>query len=443
MKTVDEAVARLDAWFDTMRGIDGYSGPVAHWWGQCLLFTGVGLDWRYEGIIDGYLTLWQRTGQAVWLEKACRAGNDIVQGQLPDGNFRNSSFELNPHAGGTPHEAACDAALLILAKGLKKTAESRQLPAFAALPDAVTWQHYADCAERNLRSFYQAKLWDAATRSFRDHPEISSFVPNKAATACEALFLLAEVRSDDSWIERYVLPNLDRIIAHQVQDGSSLDGAIAQNSIGSSVVEKYFPKYIARCVPALISAHRWTENERYADCALRAMDFIARVAYDDGSLPTVVYPDSRVNRYPSWIAPLADVLRAADMARPLGFDADMSAIHNRLLDGQDVGGGVRTAVGFAGQVNGRVPKLPDLRDVLHVAGWCDKVLRYWAYQVQGELPVIKDIPEMAVDCVFHGKTLRYRENASRVEVTRGGEVCYLWHKGQDWPAVASPEFWLQ
>ena len=53
-------VARIDAWLETMRGsaskgcAAGYGGPVVHWWRQCLLYTGPGLDWRYEGIIAGY-----------------------------------------------------------------------------------------------------------------------------------------------------------------------------------------------------------------------------------------------------------------------------------------------------------------------------------------------------------------------------------------------------
>jgi hypothetical protein len=63
---IGRAVASLDAWFETMRGPDGYGGPVAHWWQDCLHFTGAGLDWRYEGIIAGYLNLFERTGQTVW-----------------------------------------------------------------------------------------------------------------------------------------------------------------------------------------------------------------------------------------------------------------------------------------------------------------------------------------------------------------------------------------
>src|SRR5438034_3584893 len=116
---LDIAVAKLDAWFETMRGPGGYGGPVAHWWQQSLLYTGAGLDWRYEGMIAGYLRLWERTGDERWLRKARRAGDDLVDGQLASGHYAASAFELNPATAGTPHEAACDVALLLLARALR------------------------------------------------------------------------------------------------------------------------------------------------------------------------------------------------------------------------------------------------------------------------------------------------------------------------------------
>ncbi|NDJ59491.1 MAG: hypothetical protein GYB67_00110, partial [Chloroflexi bacterium] len=90
------ATARLAAWFATMRtptaqdGAQGYTGPVAHWWQNTLQFTGVGLDWRYEGLIHAYLNLYRATADPQWLTCARRAGDDVVRGQLPNGHFRNS-----------------------------------------------------------------------------------------------------------------------------------------------------------------------------------------------------------------------------------------------------------------------------------------------------------------------------------------------------------------
>ncbi|HEX6292758.1 MAG TPA: hypothetical protein VFZ66_26475 [Herpetosiphonaceae bacterium] len=426
---IDTAVAALAAWLDTMRGPGGYGGPVAHWWQQSLLYTGAALDWRYEGIIAGYLQLWQRTHDPRWLRAARRAGDDLVSGQLPSGHFAASAFEINPATAGTPHEAACDVGLLLLALALRQAGSD-------------DWQRYAACAERNLRAFYVEQLWDATAQAFRDSPQVPSFVPNKAATACEAFFLLAEITGDAAWVERYALPTLDRILRHQVRDGSRLDGAIAQNSLGGRVIDKYFPIYIARCVPGLLRGYRWTDDERYADAALRAIRFVARWTEADGTCPTVIYANQRVNGNPCWIAPLGDVLRAADEARPYGFDADLSAMQHRLLAGQDATGGIQTATGFAAQAGGRLPKQPDVRDLLHVVGWCDKAFRYLAAHAGPALPGATS-GTFEMPCVFQGRALRLVETPEHLEIGDRRGVCYRWRKGEPWPEIAAPAFCLR
>lgn len=425
---IDLALGRLDAWIDTMRGPGGYGGPVAHWWQQSLLYTGAGLDWRYEGIIAGYVTLWERTGSRRWLHKARRAGDDLVAGQSAQGNYAASAFEINPATAGTPHEAACDLGLLLLALALRRA-------------DERDWQRYAAAAERNLRQFYIGQLWDAEARSFRDSPRVPSFVPNKAATSCEALFLLAETTGTADWVEQYALPTLDRLLVHQV-NGGALDGLIAQNSFGARTVDKYFPIYIARCVPALLRAYQWTGQERYGERALQAMRAIARWITPDGELPTVIYPRQRVNRNPAWVAALGDVLRSADLVRPYGFDANLEPVRQRLLSGQDASGGIQTARGFAAQAGGRRPALPDLRDVLHVTGWCDKALRYLAAHASPDAAEVETTP-FETDCIFQGRMLRLRETSALLEITSGGATVYRWHKATAWPEIATPEFWLR
>ena len=425
---IDRAVAQLDAWLDTMRGPGGYGGPVAHWWQQCLLYTGLGFDWRYEGIIAGYLTLWERTSDDHWLAKAQRAGDDLCANELDDGHYPASAFELNPATAGTPHEAACDVALLLLAAALWSAGSS-------------DWQRYAQRAERNLHMFYLQQLWDVDSCSFRDSPTVASFVPNKAATICEALFLLADVTRNAVWVEQYALPTLQRILQHQVR-GGRLDGAIAQNSFGTHVVTTYFPIYIARCIPALLRGYGWTNEERYLDAAQRALRFVSRWQLDDGSLPTAIYANGRCNRYPSWIAPLGDVLRACDLLRPFGATPCFDATRAWLQTGQDVTGGIQTARGFEAQVGGRPGQLPDVRDVLHVVGWCDKAFRYLAAHVSDEIQLgISHTFER--DCTFRGRRMQLRETPELLEICEAGQVCYRWLKGTPLPAVAAPVFWLK
>jgi hypothetical protein len=427
---IDLAVGALDAWFDTMRGPDGYGGPVSHWWQQCFMYTGAGLDWRYEGIIIGYLNLWRSTGQREWLEKAIRAGRDIVAGQNHDGSFSYSGFEMNPGRNGTPHEAACDLALLMLARELREAGDE-------------AWALYADVAKQNLQDFYIARLWDVHFSQIGDSMSGSSFVPNKAATASEALIALSWLTGEDTYIERYVLPTLDSILQLQVRDGSACNGAICQNSFGTNHVEKYFPLYISRCVPGLLQGYRVSGREKYLDAAVSAMAFVIRNINEDGSIPTVIYPNGRTSPGPSWISPLGDVLRASELVAEYEHTAQTSRILDRLLNGQDETGGIQTASDFALQSVGNAPSLPDVRDLLHVAGWCDKAFRYLTTHVSGGPVPIQPIGEFERECQLQGKRFVTRESSERLEITANGTTGYLWIKGEPHPRQATREFWLR
>jgi len=429
---IDYALARLEAWLETMRGPSGalpYGGPVAHWWQQSLLYTGPGYDWRYEGIILGYLALWERTGEKRWLVKACRAGDDLLAGQIANGHYLASAFEGNPASGGTPHEAAASLGLLELAKALKIFGQPE-------------WEQYLSAAKRNLQTYYIEKLWDPQSLAFCDHPEMPTFVPNKAATACQAFFVWSELSGDERWAEVYALPTLERILAHQVSEAGPLQGAIAQNSFKGRLVPRYMPFYIARCIPGLVQGYKWSSQERFLDAARFALDFVLRQRYPDGGLLPAVYQGSQVNFWPQWVAALGDILLAAEMLFPFGIQPSLQELQSRLLREQDISGGIPTACGFASQTGGRLGQKPDLRDILHVVGWCDKAFHWLANNASGAaLPPAVSQPYQA-DCIFQGQNLTFFEDQDRMQAVREDKTVYLWIKGEAWARKASPAFWL-
>ncbi|MBV9359030.1 MAG: hypothetical protein JO023_26275 [Chloroflexi bacterium] len=421
------ALDRVEAWlegarFEQVAG-GGYGGPVVHWWRDSLLFCGPGFDWRYEGVITGYLELARRTGQPWALIRARRAGDDLVAAQLPGGNFANSAFELNPSPGGTPHEAAADIGLLALASELRAAGD----PA---------WVGYANAARDNIERFYLQQLWDPTARRFRDSPGAAGFVPNKAATLVEALFRLADLEGDEHWQEAYARPTVDAILAHQLRRvGDRLDGAIAQASRGRTPSGSYFPYYVARCIPALVEAAHRFDDDRYLEAALAAGSFVKRWSAADGSFPQVVYASGRANRFPRWVAAVGDILRAWQLLLPAGFAADLDASHQWLMAGQLPCGGFMTARDFGGQVaQRRRDTLPDFRDLLPVAGWNDKAFRYLAQSprsASAEPTVPADEPsELA--CLYQGRpaTLRYSRN--EIELRQGNRLVLGWRRGASW-----------
>lgn len=418
------SVLKLDAWLDTMRTPEGYGGPVVHWWQNCLHFTGVGLDWRYEGIILGYLKLYERTGDRCWLAKARRAGDDLVQGQLSTGNYRNSSFELNPYTGGTPHEAGCDLALLQLAQVLREMKDT-------------AWQAYAAVAEKNLRAFVLGVLWDKERRAFRNTVGDEDLVPNKAATIVEALLAWTALSADEEMAALYARPTLDAIVACQVcAPGNPLHGGIPQRVSKKHTDGRYFPFYIARCVPALLQGATHFDEERYQVAAQAAVAFLLHHQLADGSFPQVVYANGRTNRYPQWIAGVGDILRAMDLVGAPEGDVARKVTLNWLLAGLQ-GSSPRTAHGFGAQISqAKPPALPDFRDMMAVVGWADKAFRYLASLIApGDLTPLPKNGALKVPCLFRGSEALYCEDEKAMEVRRGRELLYRWQKGAAWAEV--------
>ena len=370
--SIQSAFRGLDRWFDSIR-VDwptaGYGGPVVHWWGHSLVFRGAGLDWRYESIVDGYLTLHRATGDPTWLEKAIRAGWDLVEGQLPNGHFMNSGFERNPETGGTPHEAAADIALLLLARELRET-------------QPVVSQRYIDAARLNLHGFWIGKLWHSLSSTLWDRPGVPSFVPNKAATFVEAILPLAEVSGDEQLVERYAIPSADHIIGMQVaRTGHLLDGAIAQNWFHEQKVDAYFPLYIARCIPPLLQLAERTGDRRYPDAAAAATQFLLRVRDRDGAFPQVLYCGGRQNRYPRWIAGVGDIVRALQAPQRVDERADPLPTVGWMLRGVRPDGHIASADGF-GKIVPFLSRRDRFADEVGVVGWCDKSFRVLAAMIE-------------------------------------------------------------
>ena len=105
------ALAALAAWQETLRGEGGYHGPVVGPRGECMTWCGPSHDWRWEGLLDGWVAQHRRTADPAVLDLIARACRDLQSAQLADGSFRNSSFEHNPLEGGMPHEPAVMAAV--------------------------------------------------------------------------------------------------------------------------------------------------------------------------------------------------------------------------------------------------------------------------------------------------------------------------------------------
>ena len=86
-KKINTAVLKLDHWLDTMRQPGGYGGPISHWWESSLIYCGPMVDWRYEGILCGYVQLFRKFREPRWLQKAWSYGTISYTGLTVASNY--------------------------------------------------------------------------------------------------------------------------------------------------------------------------------------------------------------------------------------------------------------------------------------------------------------------------------------------------------------------
>ncbi|MEP7287856.1 MAG: hypothetical protein ABI947_19035 [Chloroflexota bacterium] len=416
----DTAVLALDQWLESMRGPSGYTGPISHWWDSSLIYTGAMLDWRYEGILCGYLNLYHATSNAIWLRRAQQAGDDLIAGQQTDGHFWNSSFEFGPAIGGTPHEAAATIGLLELASVLRaeKLAE---------------WQRYFAAAEQTIRQVLIGRLWTG--RGFREQPDDDCLVANKNATTLEAL-LLYEALSGES-MQLYITAAAQVVLSCQVAEGSRAGATVHAGTHQHALT---FGIYTARCVSAIARLIGRQPLPMYAAFIQKAVRYLSTLVQADGTL-LGHYKSGPLIGAPRWISPSGDLLRAFLLAQPYAtFDQTLIAkLVSILVNAQYPGGGIPTANGFArlGRLKFR-ETLPEFRDVLPVVGWCDKAFRALTMLYQPHyINVTTSFQKTEIDCVWRNRRCWFREDKTRFMLTeqRSGHLYYEWHKGESYPDV--------
>ncbi len=409
------ALGGLDAWLESMRAPDGYSGPVMHWWESNFLYTGSQFDWRYEGIIDGYRELYLTTAQPEFLERAVRAAGDLLPNQLPDGRWRRSSFQFGPVAGGTPHEAALDVALLRLASTLATLGH-----------DAAPYRH---AAQRNIEGYWIGQLWTG--QGFQDQPYTPVFVANKHATLIEAL-VEAETQCNIDYSE-YIERCVDVVLGAQQHAGRQRGGTV---HLGIGPSRLAIPLYTARSMNGLLAAYDRAPTAKVEAALSEAATFLMSLIEDRGVM-WGVYGDGRIARNPVMVAGSGDVLRYLLRIKGRGLaevDAGIYRLVETLLGAQRPSGALPTGAGFLAKGLSSHPRRQELRDVLPVVGWVDKAFRALALALPlgSTVPAGECRPDQ-MEMIWQGQRCVFHETPDAFRVTRGDQERYHWVKGEASP----------
>lgn len=379
---MNQVVSNILDWFTTIEQPLGFGGPVVHYWNDSLAYIGPGTDWRYEGLIAGLLALEKNTKDSHYLEYARACGEYILQNQREDGTFNDSAFEANPAMGyiSQIHESAVDIALLRLGLRMEKIQKGDGKP-------------FIDAAQKNIDRVLMIRFWNDEKKSFQQYEKgqwdnaPNLFVPNKIATACEALLLLEEATGEKKYVE-YAVHAGEMILSFQSDEKPILGGIFQAND-----AEQVITFYTARCITPLLALHSKTKDKRFLNTAKKAAQFIVSQQFDDGSF-AFGYHRGEPTRYPIFGAGTGDILRALDAVG--GFEKNVKKGTAFLLSLQQPTGGFASFIGL-----GACEKksfTASWKDHLSCAGWNDKAFRFVAEYTKGKIPPANTSMAFTITC---------------------------------------------
>jgi len=390
--SVDAAVGRLEGWLATMGGSAGYYGPVVGLRGVSMAWCGIGHDWRWEGLLDGWTTLHRRTSDPEYLNRMNAALNALKTAQLANGTFCNSYFENNPFEGGMPYEPMMMAAVLRTLRYMEEIAHP--WPAGTA-----------EMVERFVEERLIKELWNKVLKTFNNwmQSDFERYSPPAVAGIVEILDDYAKLTDSAERLAPYIEGAAHSLLACQFQDGARAGALPLSNQEGSDVS----PCMAARVLPAFARLQQQTGDARFATAGDALERFVRTTLLPDGGIAMMAFAHRPTRATPLFVGATADTLRSLERAGR----HDPTVMRSQLpwlLSHQTASGGFETAVGFE---DGRgCKRLPDWRDVIPVCGWTDKVYGLLAGLVEKPIvllsggPVSRSVRVRGEEAVFSEDT---------------------------------------
>ncbi len=412
---IASAVAGAEAWLETIRDEDGHYGPVIGFRNTSMAYCGPGFDWRYEALLDAAIAMHRATRDGAYLDRIEQDLSVLAAAQLENGAFRNSYFEFNPFEGGMPHEPAALAAACRALRYLKKAGRG--------VPSGI-----ARSIEFYIERRLLKELWNKLLQTFNDWEtsEFTDYAPCSVAAAMELLMGYAACAGTWEKVERYVSGAAASLVRAQ-QSAGVLDGAmpLTQRNRNAASVD-----LAARCVPALVEAHKRLDDASLQQAADKLNRFLERNAALDGPAPRLVFASRPASFLPFFPGAFAGTLLCRLRA---GFmtQADVAPHVARALEYALPSGAFRTAEGFGAL---RTPKAPpDWRDIMPVCGWTAKLYALLAelHPPQRATRLVKTV-RLPVRVRRRQGVFIEDDATLRIEDARGKPL-YHWVKKQRWP----------
>lgn len=411
------SLSMLSSWIETMQILPGaYGGPVVHWWLCSFIYCGSGVNWTYEGLLEGFIELHKKTKDDVWLKRAIEAANYIREAQMPDGTYKNSFFESNPAYGSSSvHEASVDLGMISLASHLEEIGEDGG--------------KFIDSVVRNAEMSLFQRLWNPSLGTFRSTGNSmikSSYVFNAMATVAQVFLRLYSIKGETKYRE-LVSSTLSFILRYQRKTPNDpVLGSFPQGLHDSTA----YTLYNARILTFLNEAYKTFGEQSTLVAAQHCGDFLRRLEHNEGGFSFFADAKGRICNRPNLIGGVAEAVRALRELQHLSSQLssfDENPHIEWLLRFQDPVGGFRTGFGFHYDAAKN-----DFKDLFHVCGWNDKVFRLLSSVFQGGTLRSNAVATMKEPCWIGNTRTYFIEDEHEISIQDDKEKkLYMWKKGEN------------
>ena len=367
---ISEVLSKQISWLQTWKTKGGaYNGYVIHRLNIQRMFKIHDTPWSQGPMINGYLNLYQKTGDNKWQQEAIQAADLQCKRLHKTKKYIYAGFE-DDRFSSLVHNSLANCALLDLAKVLINEGD-----------DKKAWE-YLKIVKENIDRYIIGVLWDEDFGAFKfseiDYytPDVIRFVVNMNSVAVESLIKLSNLTGETKY-QDYAVRIGEWMLTEQIKSPDLENGGINYSQVQPRVLISI---YTALAMRGIDDLYYLTNDQRYLEMMRNAGNHLINLIDPETRLFYHAILGGELLKYPQFIAGAGIILKALDDAEKLtGEEFCYQNTLDAILKKQLSNGGVSNFTGYRNRSGSSV-----WEDVVPVMGWNAHTFEFLTRMVQND-----------------------------------------------------------
>ena len=371
-QTISEALSKQISWLQTWKTKAGaYNGYVVHRFDLKRMFKIHDTPWSQGPIINGYLNLYQKTKDDIWLQEAIQAADLQCKRLHKTGKYIYAGFE-DDRFSSLVHNSLANCALLDLAKVLIDEND-----------DEKAWE-YLKIVKENIDRYIIGVLWDGDFGAFKfseiDYytSDVIRFVANMNSVTVESLIKLSSLTGETKY-QNYAIRVGEWMLTEQIKSSDLKSGGISYSNISPGYSVSI---YTALAMRGLDDLYYLTKDQRYSEMMKNAANHLLNLIDPETKLFYHCILNEELLKYPQFVAGTGMILKALEDAERLtGDKVNYQDVLNVILKKQLPNGGFSNFIGYRYK-NGDRNEVWE--DEVPIMGWNAHIFEFLTRLIQND-----------------------------------------------------------